>query len=683
MIWFVSRLRSLEFRSAVLLSTVLCLSIALSLMGLSIHRQLVSTIGVTGRLATQIENYAATDAQLRVLRIRLTELIRGADQQGPEADARWRATERAISAQRVQAARDDLALSPHGGLALARVRVAERHLVHVTQALMREVRADPKGRSDAMPHFDRALRSLSYWREELRRNLHRELTERNRQADMLARRALVEMTLAALLMLAVVGALILWLRWRIIGPLMTIVSAVRAMQGGKALPALTYAGRHDELGELTRALQAFAQETEQRERVQRQVEYLAHHDSLTGLANRPVFAERLAAALGAGQRVALLAIDLDGFKGVNDTLGHAAGDLLLKRASAILTAATDEGDVVARIGGDEFAIIHYLHDGACDAQALADRIFGVVAADSATPAIRLSIGIALSHRHGIECDELQACADIALYRAKADGRHRARHYDAAMDEERRQRHWLTHELRDASVRGELSLAFQPIADCASRRIIGQEALARWTHPVLGAISPDVFIGLAEENGLIGELGHYLLIEALVAARDWPKDWMLAINLSPVQLRDPSLAARILAAIADHGLDPYRIEVEVTEGVLIEQRETATANLLALRAEGVGIVMDDFGTGYSSLSSLQQFPFDKIKIDRSFIRAMDAHSPALSIVRASIGLGRSLCIPIVAEGVETEAQYAMLCSMGCDQIQGYLIGHPSIHEAQAA
>ncbi|MEJ8631694.1 EAL domain-containing protein [Sphingomonas sp. I4] len=218
-----------------------------------------------------------------------------------------------------------------------------------------------------------------------------------------------------------------------------------------------------------------------------------------------------------------------------------------------------------------------------------------------------------------------------------------------MDEDRRQRHWLAHELGEAASRGEMSLAFQPIADCASRRIIGQEALARWTHPVLGPISPDTFIALAEEHGLIADIGQYLLVEALTTARHWPMDWKLAINLSPVQLREPQLGEQMLATILAHGMDPVRVEVEVTEGVLIEQRETATANLRTLRAAGVQIVMDDFGTGYSSLSSLQQFPFDKIKIDRSFISAMDAHGPALSIVRASLGLGRSLNIPIVAEG----------------------------------
>lgn len=666
-----------------MLSTVLCISAALGLTGVSFHRRLASTTEATGRIAMDLDDFAATDTQLRILRIRFMDMGRGLGAPSGDTEAHRAAMEQIVAAQLRRQQQELVVLTRRGHRVEAQLQIAEQRFFSDTRAILRDARADPRTLQAAMPRFQRSLRSVEYWRDDMRRTMRRELTRRTHEAALLARRGLMEMTLAAVSMMTLVGGLVLWLRWRIIEPLMTIVAAVRAMKGGRMPIPLPYARRVDELGELTRALQAFAQETEERERIQRQVEYLAHHDSLTGLANRLVFAERLEKALQAGRRIALLAIDLDGFKGVNDTLGHATGDAMLQRASAMLLAAVEQEDVVARIGGDEFAIIHYLSETERDAQAVADRIYGVAAADPATPAVRLSIGIALSQRHSIECDELQACADIALYRAKADGRHRARHYDAAMDEERRQRHWLAHELRDASVRSELSLAFQPIADCASRRIIGQEALARWTHPVLGPVSPDIFIALAEENGLIAEIGRYLLVEALLVARHWPGDWMLAINLSPVQLRDPMLADEMLATIAAYGMDPRRVEVEVTEGVLIDRRETATANLRTLRAAGVRIVMDDFGTGYSSLSSLQQFPFDKIKIDRSFISAMDAHGPALSIVRASLGLGRSLNIPIVAEGVETEAQYTMLRDLGCDQIQGYLIGRPTIFQAQAA
>ena len=534
-----------------------------------------------------------------------------------------------------------------------------------------------------MPAFVASLHSLEQARQNSHERLNRELAARGVQVEQLARHALIQVALAGLLILLFVTLLIVWLRKRIMRPLLDIVAAIRTMNEGHPLAPLPMAADRDEIGELARGLDTLSRASAERERIQRQVEYLAHHDPLTGLVNRVVFAERLATLLLAGQRIALLAIDLDGFKGVNDTLGHATGDKMLIRTAALLVAAVGAEDVVARIGGDEFAILHRLSAEEEDASALVDRIFTIAAADCAVPAIRLSIGIALSQRHAQEGDELHACADIALYRAKADGRNRARLYDAAMDEERRQRRWLAHELRHAAPRGELYLAFQPIADCATRRIIGQEALARWTHPALGPVSPDIFISIAEENGLIAETGQHLLVEALTVARSWSSEWMLAINLSPVQLRDPVMAKQMLATIAARGFDPNRLEVEVTEGVLIDERETATANLRALRAAGVRIVMDDFGTGYASLSSLQQFPFDKIKIDRSFVAGMNAHGPALSIVRASIGLGRSLNIPIVAEGVETEQQYAALDALGCQQIQGYLIGRPTSYQAKAA
>lgn len=676
--WLFSRFRSLEVRFAVALSIVLFTSTALTLAGVSLDRRLIATVETIERITSTLGRFAEADTRLRDLRRQVLALD---GRTANRSAAEWATIARSVDVQRRPDANGPVAQTVYGQRAEAEVRAAEQRFVRVTHALLVAGKADPSAFYDGLPQFQNALRSLEYWRDAVRQALRQELKAPIREAEIVSQRTMVETIVAAVMMVALVGGLILWLRWRIVGPLMTIVLAVRGMNGGRALPALPYARRSDELGELTRALQTLAQERETRERAQRQVEYLAHHDSLTGLANRLVFAERMDQALRAGQRIALLAIDLDGFKSVNDTLGHAAGDIMLQRTGTILRTAAGEEDVVARIGGDEFAIIHYLAPDQHDACMVLSRIFDTVAQDRAAPTIRMSIGVALSQCHGSESDELQACADIALYRAKADGRHRARHYDTAMDEDRRQRHWLAHELGEAASRGEMSLVFQPIADCASRRIIGQEALARWTHPVLGPISPDTFIALAEEHGLIADIGQYLLVEALTTARHWPMDWKLAINLSPVQLREPQLGEQMLATILAHGMDPVRVEVEVTEGVLIEQRETATANLRTLRAAGVQIVMDDFGTGYSSLSSLQQFPFDKIKIDRSFISAMDAHGPALSIVRASLGLGRSLNIPIVAEGVETEAQLTTLRSLGCDQVQGYLIGRPGVFRNQ--
>ena len=664
-----------------MLTAVFCIFMALSAASWLLNRQLLATIESSRRITTVLEAYGAQEASLRQLH--KSVLILPRYPQEPGADARWNRMRQTIFAQ--LGASNTVAEKMPSGLRKSEedVRRAERDLARATVALVRRAQDRPETIAVTLPGFEDALRRLEYRRDIFRQRLRQELNARTMLVEALTRRALVQMALAATFMLILVSGLFLWLRRRIIRPLMAIVSAVRAMSAGRALPPLSSIRRADELGELARGLQALSAAAEERERIQRQVEYLAHHDSLTGLANRVVFGKRLTEALRTGRRIALLAIDLDGFKGVNDTLGHAQGDVMLRRAGAVLTEAAREGDVVARIGGDEFAIVHHLRPDERDASALVERIYAIIDADPGSPAIRLSIGIALSQRHGQEGDELHACADIALYRAKADGRHRASHYDAGMDEERRQRNWLAHELRDAGLRGDIRLAFQPIADCATRTVIGQEALARWTHPVLGPISPDVFIAIAEENGLIVEIGQRLFLQALAILRQWPAHWMMAVNLSPVQLRDPELATRMLATVVGQGVDPHRIEVEVTEGVLIDHRETATANLSMLRSAGMRIVMDDFGTGYSSLSSLQQFPFDKIKIDRSFIRAMGEHGPALSIVRASIGLGRSLNIPIVAEGVETEAQHAMLCQLGCDQIQGYLIGRPMAFRSEAA
>ncbi|WP_454278079.1 putative bifunctional diguanylate cyclase/phosphodiesterase [Sphingomonas sp. Marseille-Q8236] len=681
--WFTRRLRSIEFCFAAMLTAVFSIFMALSVVSWMFNRQLLSMIDTSRRITVTLEGYAAKEASLHQLRGSILTIAARGEWPGSVSTMQRDRVRRAILGQIGKSMVVDETLPERVRTPEKQVRLAERRFVRAAMDLIRQAQKQPTNVAAAIRGFERASQMLQARRDILRQALRAELDARAIQVEALTRRALVQMALAAGYMLILVGGLFLWLRWRIMQPLMAMVAAVRAMSVGHALPRLCSTRRADELGELARGLQALSRAAEERERIQRQVEYLAHHDSLTGLANRVVFGERLASALQAGKRIALLAIDLDGFKGVNDTLGHARGDAMLQRASAVLIAAVREDDVVARIGGDEFAIVHHLRPDEEDASALVDRIFAIIAADRDSPAIRLSIGIALSQRHGVESDELHACADIALYRAKADGRHRASHYDAAMDEERRQRNWLAHELRDAGARGDITLAFQPIADCATRAIIGQEALARWTHPVLGPIRPDIFIPIAEESGLIVEIGQRLFLNALHALRQWPSHWMMAVNLSPVQLRDPHLATRMLSTITGQGIDPRRIEVEVTEGVLIDHRETATANLSQLRAAGLRIVMDDFGTGHSSLSSLQQFPFDKIKIDRSFTSAMGQHGPALSIVRASIGLGRSLNIPIVAEGVETEAQHRMLCKMGCDQIQGYLIGRPMTDHQEAA
>ncbi|WP_312487560.1 EAL domain-containing protein [Sphingomonas sp.] len=673
----------MQSRFGALLAVGLLVLLALSGFGLMLGGQLLTAVRANRQLTAMSTRHDLEDARLRALRSAIGDLTRDVEKGHVVADAEWRPLEQAMRAGLSAAPAVDPRMPDAIRSALAADAQAERRFADAALALMAGARNGATGVKAGMPTFITQLHDLEKSRQTSHEVLNRQLARCSIRIEELARRALAQVALAGLLILSFVTLVIVWVRKRIMRPLFDTVAAIRAMNAGRTPAPLDMAASRDEMGELARGLEALSRASAERERIQRQVEYLAHHDPLTGLVNRVVFSERLSALLAAGPPIALLAIDLDGFKGVNDSLGHATGDKMLIRTAALLMAAAGEGDVAARIGGDEFAIIHRLLPGETDASALVERIYAIAGADDTVPAIRLSVGVALSSRHGQDGDELHACADIALYRAKADGRNCARHYDMVMDEQRRRRRSLSHELRGAVQRGEMHLAFQPIADCATRRIIGQEALARWTHPVLGAISPDMFIPLAEEDGLITEIGWHLLSEALHVARSWRHDWRLAINLSPVQLRDPGMAERMLAMIASYGYDPHRLEVEVTEGVLINERKTATTNLRTLRSAGVRIVMDDFGTGYSSLSSLQQFPFDKIKIDRSFVAGMNTHGPALSIVRASIGLGRSLNIPIVAEGVETEQQLAALQALGCEQVQGFLIGRPTSCQAKAA
>jgi len=413
------------------------------------------------------------------------------------------------------------------------------------------------------------------------------------------------------------------------------------------------------------------------------IAHLAYHDSLTGLPNRAVFANRLAEAIDAaaasGGQVAILCIDLDGFKAVNDLFGHPLGDELLVEAAQRLRALTGADHLAARLGGDEFAIVQRGGDQPHRADLLAQRVLAALGGQFTLGgkqiAISCSIGIALYPADAATPGDLVKNADMALYRAKADGRGTARCYEGRMDEALRERRQMEADLRLAIGRDELDLHYQPLADLESGRILGFEALLRWQHPVHGAIGPDIFIPLAEESGFIVELGAWVLRRACAEAADWQSDLRIAVNLSPVQFAHGDLAAEVEAILGETGLDPCRLDLEITEGLLIKDAERALAILGRLRARGVKISMDDFGTGYSSLSYFRMFPFDKVKIDQSFVRDMLDHAEARAIVRSVIGLGRGLGMPVVAEGVETSAQFDALVAEGCDQVQGYLISRP--------
>jgi len=417
-----------------------------------------------------------------------------------------------------------------------------------------------------------------------------------------------------------------------------------------------------------------------RKRAELQVEHLAAHDALTGLPNRARFTAMLEGLVRSGESVALFALDLDRFKAVNDLFGHAAGDAILCRVAALLRDVTREVDLVARIGGDEFLIIQRGIDDLRDAQMLSQRILAAFAKEmdiTRDPmAVGVSIGVALFPADADTAESLRHNADVALYRAKERGRGLACFFDLEMDKLVRERRELEHDLRHAIARRQLSLMFQPLVATDGGRIMGYEALLRWAHPTRGQIPPEIFVPIAEDIGAIIPIGEWVLREACSAAMQWPKHISVAVNVSAVQFQLPNLAAIVEDALFESGLSAERLELEVTESVMLRDRESALATLHRLKALGVRIVMDDFGTGYSSLSNLQAFPFDKIKIDRSFVSHVTDDASARSIIRAIVGLGRSLDLPVVAEGVETEEQRLMVLEEGCPQAQGFLFGGPA-------
>jgi diguanylate cyclase (GGDEF)-like protein/PAS domain S-box-containing protein len=415
---------------------------------------------------------------------------------------------------------------------------------------------------------------------------------------------------------------------------------------------------------------------------ERRAQYLALHDPLTELPNRELFGERLELAAATvsrrGEMAAVICVDLDRFKDVNDLLDHAAGDLLIKGCAERLQACVRETDTVARIGGDEFAIVQVGLEQPDGAQMLCRRVLETLAApfdlDGNEVLVTASVGIALIPLDGSIPGRLLQCADIALYRAKEEGRNTFRFFEAGMDARLQARKALERDLRLALARNELELYYQPKVELGRDGLSGVEALVRWHHPERGLVPPGEFIGVAEETGLILALGEWVLRGACVQATAWPT-LQMSVNISPVQFKQRDLVDVVRRALADSGLQPERLELEITEGVLLQNTDTAMTTLRQFKELGVLIAMDDFGTGYSSLGYLQKFPFDKIKIDRSFVSALETRTDADAIVRAVVGLGHSLGMRTCAEGVETVAQLAFLRREGCDEVQGYYFGKP--------
>jgi diguanylate cyclase (GGDEF)-like protein len=373
-------------------------------------------------------------------------------------------------------------------------------------------------------------------------------------------------------------------------------------------------------------------------------------------------------------------VDLDRFKEINDVHGHAAGDELLKATAARIVALLSHNEFAARLGGDEFVIVQNSRDQPASASRLADKLLEVFAKPVLLAGqpfhVGLTIGVSVFPRDGGDTRTLLANADLALYRAKEQGRARACFFTPDMDETVRQRRILAQQLTQAIERDELEVHYQAQASIATGEIIGFEALARWNHPTLGYIAPSEFIPIAEETDLILHLGEWMLRRVCMEAANWTRPYTVAVNLSPIQFKMPNLPEMIHEVLIETGMPPGRLELEITESALIDDLQRTLDMLRRIKALGVAIAMDDFGTGYSSLSTLQAFPFDKLKIDKSFVDKIGSRQQATVIVTAVLGLGRSLDIPVLAEGVETEDQRAFMSSEACAQAQGFLFGRPA-------
>ncbi len=565
---------------------------------------------------------------------------------------------------------------------------AAAEFTSVASLLIATGRTDRLAIKTVMPRFLTALNTLESNRSEARKHLTSAIwgaADKNRRES---RRDIVSVLLGGLVIVAIMLGLTIWLRRRVILPITALAASLRELEAvgsDRPIPGLR---RADELGDLARGLYDYRNAVESRRAAERHAEFLANHDMLTGLANRLLFENRLSHELSRSERtgdtVAVFAIDLDGFKAINDRLGHAGGDRALKQAARLLSSSVRDDDLVARIGGDEFAIVQVAQSQPAAAEALISRIYKNAAGSSDEgAAIQMSIGVSLSEP-GRSGDELHELADVALYRAKASGKNTARIFNKHLKDEESLRVRLSRDLERAIEGNELHLVFQPIASAAWLDTVAHEALLRWKHPELGNIPPDVFIPIAESTGLIEPIGNWVIEEAICSASNWSCERSVAINLSPIQFRSTGLATRIRDTARRCNVAFDRLEFEVTESstLLGLHRENVLATLKELQEHGAKIVMDDFGTGHSSLSNLKDFSFDKIKIDRSFVATMHSHPSSSSIVKATIGLGKSLGLTIVAEGVETDRQLSKLRRWGCDQVQGFLIGKPKRHAANS-
>ena len=676
---------SISARVSIACTSVILMALTVLATGLSVGNKIHDADLRITLLSEALHLENRLDQMQRQLRQDIGRVTRDAERGAVVSAVRWGELNDGIAAfrQRSSSTAQFLASRPEAGWVPVReTQRAAADFATAADRLIQIGRTRPSGIKSAMPRFLSALTALENSRSRARQDLTFAISKAAESNRRESRRDIISVLLGGLVIVAIIFSMTIWLRRRLVSPITILAARLREFRVGDSDGDIPGVERADELGDLARGLYEYRNAVESRRTAERRAEFLANHDMLTGLANRLLFENRLAHELSrsgrTGDVVAVFAIDLDAFKAINDRLGHAGGDRVLKRTARLLSSSVRGDDLVARIGGDEFAIIQVAHAQPAAAEALISRIFKTAAAPSDEGvAIRMSVGVALSEP-GQTGDELHELADLALYRAKADGRNTARIFNKHLKDEESQRVRLGRDLEDAVSANELHLAFQPIADTASLEIVAYEALLRWRHPILGDIPPDVFVPIAESTGLIGTIGSWVIDQALRAASAWDPKLSLAINLSPIQFRSAGLADEICDAARRWGVAFDRLELEVTEGATLLgfQRDNVLATLKTLQEYGARVVMDDFGTGHSSLSNLKEFTFDKIKIDRSFVATMHSHASSSSIVKATIGLGQSLGLTIVAEGVEAEKQLSDLRRWGCDQVQGFLIGKPA-------
>jgi diguanylate cyclase (GGDEF)-like protein len=504
------------------------------------------------------------------------------------------------------------------------------------------------------------------------------------QNGMLRNAALVAMTVL-LLTIAAVSIM----TKRLLSAVPRLIDAVLHIASERTDITTPFQDRTDEIGDLAIAIEALRGAVEERGRLREirdmaiKLDHMAHHDPLTGLANRALLMrlldERVAGQAAHAAAFNVLMLDLDRFKAVNDTLGHAYGDELLVETAQRVMQALGPSDMAARLGGDEFAVIQIVaNDGVLEASLLADRLLKLMSAEFSIfgqdIVIGMSVGIARAPRDGATGSALLRSADLALYRAKAAGRNTYRFFEPGMDMAMRDQKALGLDLRQALKRTEFSLHFQPIVATGSGAVVCFEALLRWNHPKAGPVAPARFIPLAEETGLIVPIGAWVLREACAIAATWPDSIKVAVNMSPVQIRSSGVVDVVLAALTESGLPAERLELEITETAMLHGEASINA-LYKLQAMGIRIALDDFGTGYASLSNLTMFPYQKIKIDRSFVANLTSQPDARAIVAAVTNLAQGLGMDTTAEGVETEDQLILLRAAGCTSVQGYFLDRP--------